>query len=174
MPAGCTVSFCKRAPGRTARHHALNDLIARSFASAGVPVTKKTVGLLRTDGKRSDGLALIPWQSGKSLCRDVTVTCPLGESHIEGAACEAGSTAEIAASRKEEKYIETEALATSSQLRWKRWASSAPQPANSSVVWVTEFLPARARLERHVSSSRKSRCCCSASTLSYSTTVCRR
>ena len=28
---------CRRAPGRSARHHALNDLIARSFASAGVP-----------------------------------------------------------------------------------------------------------------------------------------
>jgi len=25
---------CKRAPGRSARHHALNDLVARSFASA--------------------------------------------------------------------------------------------------------------------------------------------
>ena len=25
---------CKRAPGRSARHHALNDVIARAFASA--------------------------------------------------------------------------------------------------------------------------------------------
>ena len=51
---------CKRAPGRSARHHALNDLIARSFASAGVPVTKEPSGLFRTDGKRPDGLTLIP------------------------------------------------------------------------------------------------------------------
>jgi len=65
---------CKRATGRTAIRHALNDLIARSFASAGVPVTKEPVGLFRTDGKRPDGLTLIPWQSGKSLCWDVTVT----------------------------------------------------------------------------------------------------
>ena len=43
---------CKRAPGRSARHHALNDLISRSFASAGVPVTKEPSGLFRTDGKR--------------------------------------------------------------------------------------------------------------------------
>ena len=63
---------CKRALGRTARHHALNDLIARSFVSAGVPVTKEPVGLFRTDG-----LTLIPWQSGKSLCWDVMVTCPV-------------------------------------------------------------------------------------------------
>jgi len=32
---------CRRAPGRSARHHALNDLIARSFASAGVPVLSR-------------------------------------------------------------------------------------------------------------------------------------
>jgi len=100
---------CKRAPGRIARHHALNDLIARSFASAGVPVTKEPVGLFRTDGKRPDGLTLIPWHSGKSLCWDVTVTCLCAASHIEGAARQAGSTAEMAASRKEEKYTEVEA-----------------------------------------------------------------
>jgi len=40
---------CKKAPGRTARHHALNDLIARGFASAGFPVTKEPTGLFRTD-----------------------------------------------------------------------------------------------------------------------------
>ena len=40
------------------------------------PVTKEPSGLFRTDGKRPDGLTLLPWQSGKSLCWDVTVTCP--------------------------------------------------------------------------------------------------
>ena len=44
---------CKRATGRTARHHALNDLITRSFASAGVPVTEEPVGLFRRDGKKT-------------------------------------------------------------------------------------------------------------------------
>ena len=55
---------CKRAPGRSGRHHALNDLIARALASAGTPVTKAPQGLLRSDGKRPDGLTLIPY--GKS------------------------------------------------------------------------------------------------------------
>jgi len=50
-------------------------------------------------------MTLSPWQSGKSLCWDVTVTCMLAESYIEGAAREAGSTAEMAASRKDEKNI---------------------------------------------------------------------
>jgi len=56
-------------------------------------MTKEPVGLFRTDGRRPDGLTLIPWQSGKSLCWDVTVTCPLAASYIEGAARQAGSTA---------------------------------------------------------------------------------
>jgi len=55
---------CKKAPGRTARHHALNDLIARGFASAGFPVTKEPTGLFRADGKQSDGLTLVPRYSG--------------------------------------------------------------------------------------------------------------
>jgi len=38
------------------------------------------MGLYRTDGKRPDGVTLVPWQSGKSLCWDVTVTCPVAES----------------------------------------------------------------------------------------------
>ena len=58
---------CKRAPGRTVRHHHLNDVIARSVASAGVPVSKKPSGLSRSDGKRPDGLTLIPWRAGRSL-----------------------------------------------------------------------------------------------------------
>ena len=50
---------CKRAPGRTVRDHHLNDVIARSLASAGVPVSKEPSGLSRSDGKRPDGLTLI-------------------------------------------------------------------------------------------------------------------
>ena len=91
----------KKAPGRTARHHALNDLIARGFGSVGFPVTKEPTGLFWTDGKRPDGLTLVPWQNGKT---DVMVTCPLAHSYVAGAAREAGSAAEIAAARKKDKY----------------------------------------------------------------------
>jgi len=52
---GHTVFVCKRSPGRTGRHHALNDLVARAFGSAGLPVTKEPHGLTRSDGKRLDG-----------------------------------------------------------------------------------------------------------------------
>jgi len=68
------------------------------------PREKEPTGLFRTDGKRPDGLTLVPWQSGKSLCWDVTVICPVAESYVTGSAREVGAAAELAASRKEEKY----------------------------------------------------------------------
>ena len=64
---------CKKAPGRSIRHHALNDLVARALSAADVPSSKEPQGLCRSDGKRPDGLTLIPWQIGKSLVWDVTV-----------------------------------------------------------------------------------------------------
>ena len=51
-------------------------------------------------------LTLAERQIGKSLCWDVTVTCPLGKSYIDRAALEAGAAAEMAATRKEEKYVD--------------------------------------------------------------------
>jgi len=66
---------------------------------------QRTIGaILRSDGKRPGGLSLVTWQSGKALCWDVTVICPLADSYISDAAREPGSVAELAASRKEAKY----------------------------------------------------------------------
>jgi len=103
---------CKKAPGRSARHHALNDLVARAMASAGIPVSKEPQGLCRSDGKRPDGLSLIPWQAGKSLTWDVTVVCPLADSYVAAAARGAGSVAEMAAARKSAKYTDLDSSYT--------------------------------------------------------------
>jgi len=79
------------------------SMIARAFSSAGLPVTKEPSGLFRSDGKRPDGLTLVP-SSGKALCWDVTITCPLADAYIIAAARESDTAAELAASRNEEKY----------------------------------------------------------------------
>jgi len=49
---------CKKAPGRMARHQALNDVVCRVFISAGIPASKEPAGLCTRDGKRPDGLSL--------------------------------------------------------------------------------------------------------------------
>ena len=62
------------------------------------------MGLLRSDGKRPDGLTQIPWQSGKCMTWDVTVTDTLAESYLLATSSAAGAAAEGAAERKELKY----------------------------------------------------------------------
>ena len=62
--------------------------------------------MLRSDGKRPHGLTLVPWQSGKPLTWDVTVTHTLAASHLSSSAREAGVAAELAANRKSAKYAD--------------------------------------------------------------------
>lgn len=95
---------CRHAPGKSSRHHALNDVVARAFASAGIPSSKEPKGLSRSDGKRPDGLTLIPWQSGRAVVWDVTVVCTSAASYLDHSARAAGSAAEMAATRKNVKY----------------------------------------------------------------------
>jgi len=101
---GLHASVCKHAPGRIQRHHALNDIIARACASAGVPVSKEPSGLFPGDIRRPDGITLIPWQAGKALAWDPTVTSTLADSYIHQSATTAGAAAELAAARKVSKY----------------------------------------------------------------------
>ena len=95
---------CKKAAGRSIRHHALNELVARALSAAVIPNTKELQGLCRSEGKRPDGLILVQWQSGRSLVWDVTVVCPLADSYVASAARKARSVAELAATKKEDKY----------------------------------------------------------------------
>jgi hypothetical protein len=103
-PEGTHGLACRRSAGRTSRHHAINDLIWRALNRADVPSVKEPVGLLRSDGKRPDGLTQIPWQGGRCMTWDVTVTDTLADSYLATTSLVAGSAAEGAASRKELKY----------------------------------------------------------------------
>jgi len=102
-PEGTHGLACRRSAGRTSRHHALNDLVWRALGRANVPAVKEPVGLL-ADGKRPDGATQIPWQSGKCMAWDVTVTDTLADSYLIATSSSAGAAAEGAAERKELKY----------------------------------------------------------------------
>ena len=103
-PEGTHGLACRRSAGRVTRHHALNDLIWRALGRANVPAVKEPAGLVRSDGKRPDGLTQIPWQAGKCMTWDVTVTDTLAESYLPTTSSSAGGAAEGAANRKELKY----------------------------------------------------------------------
>ena len=63
--------------------------------------------LYRSDGKRPDGVTMIPWKMGKQLSWDVTAVDGLTPSRLnQGALCNPGTTATEAEARKNEKYRE--------------------------------------------------------------------
>ncbi|KPI99111.1 hypothetical protein RR46_02328 [Papilio xuthus] len=66
-PLGHHGLACRRSAGRIPRHAALNDVIRRALASSGVPAVLEPNGIVRDDGKRPDGMTLIPWKNGRSL-----------------------------------------------------------------------------------------------------------
>jgi len=71
---GVHVLSCRRSAGRHSRHSAVNDLITRALTAAEIPARLEPSCLLRNDGKRPDGLTLVPWSHGRCLVWDFT--CP--------------------------------------------------------------------------------------------------
>jgi len=94
---------CRLAFGRMARHYEINYLVWRAMCKANVPSVKEPSGLVRVDGKRPDGSAVIPWHAGKAMAWDVTVVNTLAQSHSTVSASPVGA-AEHAAARKTSKY----------------------------------------------------------------------
>ncbi|XP_047999651.1 uncharacterized protein LOC125236770 [Leguminivora glycinivorella] len=100
---------CRRCAGRFPRHHALNDIVRRALVSANIPCVLEPPGLCRTDGKRPDGLTLVPWQKGKCLLWDATCVSTFAASHLSRTVQAAGAAAESAALLKRAKYSALEA-----------------------------------------------------------------
>lgn len=101
---GSHAMICKSAPGRSSRHQALNDVVARALVAADKPVTKEPPGLMSGSGKRPDGVTQLPWKNGKYLAWDVTVATTLAESYLAASSSHSGSAAELISARKIAKY----------------------------------------------------------------------
>jgi hypothetical protein len=95
---------CFKSAGRWSRHAAANDVIARALQSAGVPNKLEPAGCSRADGKRPDGLTLVPWKRGKSIVWDFTCVDTFAPSHLPITSVSAGRAAEEAGVRKARKY----------------------------------------------------------------------
>ena len=79
-------------------------ILHRAFLSAGIPATLEPSGLSRSDGKRPDGLTLVPWEWGKPLLWDTTIPDSLDASYRPKAISEPGAVAAMAESKKATKY----------------------------------------------------------------------
>ena len=95
---------CKRSAGRFARHNMINTTIKNCMGTLNLPAVLEPPGLSRSDGKRPDGLTLVPWERGMSLIWDATVVDALAPSRLAGINFRAGDAAGDAEIRKEAKY----------------------------------------------------------------------
>jgi hypothetical protein len=66
--------------------------------------TLKPNGLSRDDGKRPDGMTLVPWIKGQPLVWDVTVVDTLADSYVLKTSEVSGFAAEMACKRKHSRY----------------------------------------------------------------------
>jgi hypothetical protein len=95
---------CFKSSGRFSRHTEINSIINRSLTSIHVNSTLEPNGLSRDDGKRPDGMTLVPWIKGQPLVWDVTVVDTLADSYVLKSSEVSGSAAEMACKRKHSKY----------------------------------------------------------------------
>src|ERR1043165_1278018 len=110
---------CRGGSGKH-RHSMLQDVIWRALGRAKIPAHKEPLGLSKEDGKRPDGVTLIPWTRGRCLAWDVTVPDTYATSHLSHTSIGAGEAAERAAVSKRVKYstITTTHVRRLRQLRW--------------------------------------------------------
>ena len=91
------------------------------MAKADIPALKEPSGLLRTDGKRPDGVTLLPWKQGKCAMWDVTVSVTLAQSYVHETFQTPGAAAETAAERKTNTSIRNSFNHLFFQSRQRQW-----------------------------------------------------
>ena len=82
----------------------LNDILHRPLSSANVPSRLEPTGLDRADGKRPDGITMVPWSNGRLLVWDATCIDTFATSHLFITASEVCAAANQAEQTKIKKY----------------------------------------------------------------------
>ena len=96
---------CKKSAGRHPWHALLNDVVWRALQRAEVPSAKEPSNLCR-DGRRPDGVTMVPWARGRCMAWDVTVPDTLAPSHVQATAASAGAAASSSEALKSAKYAD--------------------------------------------------------------------
>jgi len=95
---------CRRSQGRQVRHQMINKELQQTLRKANIPSVLEPPGLGDEDGKRPDGMTLVPWARGMPLVWDATVWCTLAPSYVSVTSREPGAAANRAEAQKIHKY----------------------------------------------------------------------
>ena len=103
-PDGRHPLVCPKIKHRFTRHNNCNIIIKESLRTAGFSSTLEPIGLLRSDGRRPDGLALTSWQRGCTLAWDFTCVSRLASSNMRLGVLPGSNAASQAEIRKKNHY----------------------------------------------------------------------
>ena len=92
---------CRRSAVRHSRHSAINDILAKAFRCADVPVALEPQSMLRGDVMRPDGVTLVPGNHGRCLLRDFTRADTVHQSHLSKTSIAADGAVLSAESREQ-------------------------------------------------------------------------
>ena len=84
--AQARVVVCRKSTGRHPCHTVLKHIIKRALAAADIPSLLEPTALCHSNGKRANGVAVIPWKRDWTLAWDVTCWDTLTPSYIPYAA----------------------------------------------------------------------------------------
>ncbi len=62
---GVHALICRKSKGRLPRHSYLNDIIKRALMAIDIPCALEPHGLCRGDGRRPDGISILPWEQSQ-------------------------------------------------------------------------------------------------------------
>eukprot|EP00731_Ephydatia_muelleri_P008395 Em0004g733a len=118
----------------------LNDILHKALSSAIVRSRLEPTGLGRADGKRPDGITMIPGSYGRLMVWDATCVDTFATSHLSIAASEVCAAANQAEMSKIKKYTVTSPpmrIIPSLLLPSKLLESVALTPCLSRWTWIT-------------------------------------
>ena len=101
---------CRFSQGRLSRHNAVNSIIQHALTAAKLPSWLEPSGLHRADGKRPDGMNMVPMEQGKYPVWDATCVDTFCQSHWQRAAAEPGGAAAHAEEDKAKKYAHLDSM----------------------------------------------------------------
>ena len=158
---------CLRAPKKNYNN---NDIIYRALTRASTSFVLEPPGLSRSDGKRLDGLTLIPWHREKGVIWDVTVTDTVADSYLHVASTKACGASQNSVTKKEDKYVDLQQTYTSVPLAFETLSPLTSKARNFFKSWDAASQPLATIIVRLHSCSSASPSRCSGSTLSRSLT----
>ena len=97
-----SMDYRRKNAGRQIRHNSINDIVWRVMRRAGIASIKEPLGLLRDDGKRPDGVTMIPWSRGR--CVPWAVPGTFAAIHLPLTSITPSATADRAVTNKKMKY----------------------------------------------------------------------